>query len=422
MLEIGWRDQERRAQISATLIIRNSSNVKYSVISVDPEISVLDVIARICNDNGWEWYLGHGGYSGESPAARSRINTIYIGKKIRVEERWALPFNIEDEHCQRIETSNYITLTTESIWCEPLLLFGKPIEGRVIWTKMYINNAGCLMTLMIQKAQDTAPGGTFTQLTEEDFIMTLDKGYGREYGLRKIWRNIRSFGVLIGKMFGEIDIDNSDKYEAPEWSGDIKEHSKNLNHRSFETSYGGKIKPYTYLKDLKITTPYAGDGVGVQYPQDNGYKTLLVPDGDRELAVLGPGYFGAKDEVPYRQGSKDYRLQLPDNTVVYNKNDDTFYINGKNKLRFNIGGLTPGQDPSQGSAQTVIDVEDGKITVRGSMTESIIVENGKIKISGSSIEIDAGIVKIQGVTILKGDIIKATMLITNGGVVPPNTI
>lgn len=386
MLDIGWRDQERRAQISATAIIKNTSDVKYSVISVDPEISVLDVIGRICNDNGWEWYLGHGGMQGESPAARSRINTIYIGKKIKVDERWALPFNIEEEHCQRIENSNYITLTTEAIWCEPLLLFGKPIEGRVIWTKMYVNNSGCLMTLMIQKANDTAPGGPYSRLSEEDYILTLDKGYGREIGLKKLWQNIRSFGILIGKMYGGVDVDHIDNYEAPEWSGDLKTASKDLNNRSFLTEYAGEKQPFTYLKGRKISTPFAGDGVGELFPQVDGHKTLLVPDGDREISIIGPGYFGANDEVPYRQTGDDYRLQFPDGTVVYNKNDNIFYIIGSNQIDLKIGGLNASQDPGEASSTPSVTIKSGEINVQVDTSTYVKLTNSGVEIRGSQID------------------------------------
>ena len=380
LLEIGWRDQERMAQISANAIIMKNSNVQYSVISANPEVSILDIIGKICVDNGWEWYLGHGGMSGESPAARSRINTIYIGKKIRVDNRWALPFNIEDEHCQRIENSSYITLTTESIWCEPLLLFGKPIEGRVIWTKMYINNAGCLMTLMIQKAQNQAPGGPFIGLTEEEFIMTLDAGYGRDISLSKIWKSMRSFAVLIGKMYGEIPDEGINRYESPKWSGDLKEHSKDLNHRDFITEHNEDYNPITFLKNTKLTTPFAGDGVGVLYPQVPGYKTLLVPDGEREVALLGPGYFGPNDEVPVRLSEKDFRLQMPNNSMLYYDEAHGNWILAGNKITLTIGGAPPGEYDAPNEA--TVNISDGIVTILGNQWEySIEVKNDGIKIS-----------------------------------------
>ena len=397
LLEVGWRDQERMAQVSANAIIKNNSNVKYSVISANPEVSILDIIGKVCIDNGWEWYLGHGGMQGESPAARSRINTIYIGKKIRIDNRWALPFNIEDEHCQRIENSSYITLTTESIWCEPLLLFGKPIEGRVIWTKMYINNAGCLMTLMIQKAQNDAPGGPFIGLNEEDFIMTLDAGYGRDTSLSKIWKTMRSFAVLIGKMYGEIPDSSINMYESPKWSGDIKEHSKDLNHRDFITEYGEDKNPVTFLKNTKLTTPFAGDGVGVLYPQLEGYKTLLVPDGERETALLGPGYFGPNDEVPVRSYKNDYRLQLPGDTAVYyNSQAGTLYIVPKDGLVLQEGGMAADEAAPQVQKKSITIDGDSILISDENHTFLIEIKNNEIRL-GPKVIIE-GDLQVQGTT------------------------
>jgi len=74
-----------------------------------------------------------------------------------------------------------------------------------------------------------------------------------------------------------------------------------------------------------MTTPYAGDGVGLLFPQDESYRLMYSPGGDREIPVIGPAYFGQGDEVPFRYSVKDFRLQLP-NAVIYVKEDGTIII------------------------------------------------------------------------------------------------
>lgn len=397
LLEVGWRNQARMAQVSAIPTIRNNSNVKYSMISVDPEVSILDLIGKICADNGWEWYLGAGGYGGFSATSQSRVNTIYVGKRIRAEGRWVFPFNIEEEHCQRIETSSYLTITTEAIWCEPLLIFGKPVEGRVIWTKMYINNSGCMMTLMIQKTQHDDPDGIFPILNENDFILTLDAGYGRDLSLTKIWKTMRSFAVLIGKIYGEIPDDKINDYEFPNWSGDLKTKSKDLNHRSFITEYAEDEKPIVHLKNTKLSTPYAGNGVGLLFPQTEGHKTLLVPDGEREMALLGPGYFGPEDEVPARNYKNDFRLQLPGDTAIYyNSQSQTLYIAPKEGMVLTEGGMTPSDRDPQIVAKSITIDGDSILISDENGAFQIEIKNNEIKL-GPKVIIE-GDLQVQGTT------------------------
>ena len=111
---------------------------------------------------------------------------------------------------------------------------------------------------------------------------------------------------------GEPDIDQHvNKYISPTFSGDLITNVKDLDKKEFKTKFDDKEKPVVYTKNNKITTPFAGDGVGILYPQIEGHKTLLAPDGERDIGLIGPGYFGPGDQVPVRGSAKDFRFQLP---------------------------------------------------------------------------------------------------------------
>lgn len=372
LVDISTAGENRWHMVSSSATI---NRVEYVHINIDPEVSALDLITKICLENGWEWYIGKGDIDGV------RSHVLYVGEKLLVSNAFALPFNPEPEHAKVMETTMFKTLTTESIWAEPMLLYGKPIDSRVIWIKVYLGNHGGLMTLMLHKLGKNI----FQHMTENDYIYTLD-GLARIWGEQRQWKIMRSFPVLIGKIHGEIDTEDIDAYEWPTFSGDLNTFTKDLATRTFKTNYGPNERPFYQTKNNKMTTPYAGNGVGVQYPQDESHRLLFAPDGERDVALVGPAYYGPGDEVPYRIGSDDYRLQFPDGTVIYNKNDNTFYIIGSNQIDLKIGGLNANQDPGSAGSTPVISIKNGEINIQYNISTQVKLTDSGIVIRGQQID------------------------------------
>ena len=359
LVDIANRDQKRWASVETR---GATDKIGYVSINQDPEVSVLDKISDICLENGWEWYIGKGDVEG------TRTNVIYIGDELVIKKRYVVPFEPERGHKQLIETSLYITFTTESVWCEPMLSYEKPPTARAIWVKFFLGNEGGLMTVMMQKiGWKTIENGNevtnsgFKIITENEFIETLDTGLAREYGLQRLFKYpLRSYPLLIGKMFGKPTTTHIEEYSAPEWVGDIETRVKNLNKQTFKKDFSKLEKAQHYLKNSKMTTPFAGDNVGVLYPQVEGHKTLLAPDGQRDEALIGPGYFGPGDRVPIRSSNKDYRLQLP-NAVIFIKEDGTVIIEQ----------FTPGNSTPSGSGTYIKFDTAGNIEIDGTATITI---------------------------------------------------
>lgn len=358
--------------------------VKYVHINVDPEVSALDLITKICLENGWEWYIGKGVIK-----EGFRTNVLYIGEKLVIPGIYGLPFNPEPEHSKTIETNRFKSITIESVWVDPMTIAGRPeVDGRVVWIKVFLGNSGGLMTIMLHKiGKENSITGmkTFHYLAENDYINMLD-GLAKGWGEQRQWKIMRSFPVLMGKMYGEFGPDETDKYITPLFSADVDTRTKDLSTRTFKTEYSPGEQPYYQTKNNKITTPYAGNGVGVQYPQDESHRLLFAPDGERDVALVGSAYYGPGDEVPYRVTSKDYRLQFPDETVLYNQNDSKFLIIGSKQIDLKIGGLTPSQNPGEASATPIISIKNGEINIQFDISTQIKLTSGGVEIKGTQID------------------------------------
>ena len=421
LVDIANKGQKKRAGVAIKNLIENKK--RYISINEDPEVSVLDKITDICLDNSWEWYIGQGKIEGR------RQNMVYIGNQLVLEDVYTFPFEPEAEHKQLIETSRFMNITTESVWAEPLSSYNNPFVGRAIWVKYFLGNEGGLMSAMFQKSGwDLDEYGKIIKtsslkfLTENEFIETLDYGLAKEYGFQRLFKYpLRNFSILVGKMFGEVTNQHKNNYSIPKWSGDLKIKSKNLDKRMFKTEFTDKEIPVNYLKNGKMTTPFAGNGVGMLFPQVEGYKTLFSPDGERDAGLIGPGYFGPEDQVPVRGNAKDFRLQMPNNSMLYYDEDQGEWILAGNKIFLTIGSSPP--DDYDTPNEAALEIASGEATLYGNgWSAKINLTTSEVTIQGGSIKIDGGTVDINGVTIMKGGIIKCQMLTTSGGVVPPNLL
>lgn len=456
LVDIANDGQEILAAVESGLAI---DKIKYISINIDPEVSVLDKIADICLENAWEFYLGKGDVQGK------RQNVVYIGNKLNIKEEYILPFEPEQGHVQTSETSLFTSITTAGVWCEPMLTYGKPARGRAIWTKFYLNNEGNEMTVMIQKigfyTKDISGNdvyqGTLKFLSENEFIETLYGGLAREYGLQRLFRYpMRSYPILIGKMFGESTDKHKEEYSASTWSGDPTSYVKDLNKRSFKTEFTEKERPEHYLKNSKITTPFAGDGVGLLFPQVEGHKTLLAPDGERDIGLIGPGYFGPDEQVPVRASEKDFRFQLPNGwALIAKENGNTILQIGGADNQTELTEVQGGEvgihlhnEPQkeiyltvdnasaiefvEGAGGGLVAVIQGTISLQADQGAiEIFSAQGEVTINsvsrtaylkGPTVKIEGGLVEINGVKFLQGGIIDCTLLKTSGGVVPPNIV
>ena len=158
-------------------------------------------------------------------------------------------------------------------------------------------------------------------ITNNDFYDTLN-GVALDYARLRKNQMFYQNPILVGKIHGTFAGKNLLQYEAPQFGGDIDNLTKNLNTRTFKKS---EINNYRYLKNPKMTTPYAGNGVGMLFPQDESHRVLLTPNGERDIALVGPAYFGPEDVVPIRTNAKDFRLQLP-NWVLYIQEDGVMIL------------------------------------------------------------------------------------------------
>jgi len=275
--------------------------VQYVHISLDLDMSILDLITKICKENRWEWYLG--------PDALYIGQSLYVNQFVRMNEP-------DKEEAKIASNFAYTAVTLESLAAEPMVRYGN--KGKVIWTEHYLNNEGGEMTLFILNQvgsgtlfKDTLP--EFTHITNNDFYDTLH-GIALDYARLRKNQMFYQNPILVGKMHGTVLSKNLENYEAPQFGGDIDNLTKNLNTLKFKKDLK---KGNRFLKNVKMTTPYAGDGVGMLFPQSESHRTLLTPNGEREIALIGPAYFGPGDKIPERTYGDDFRLQLPGGWCLY---------------------------------------------------------------------------------------------------------
>jgi len=99
-----------------------------------------------------------------------------------------------------------------------------------------------------------------------------------------------------------------------------------------------------------VASPYAGDGVGIQFPQTKGNAVVVAsPQGKQELGIqIGAIY--QPNEEPTRDSPKDFRLTLPDGgTLYYSKDNGAWIMAGKSKVLIGQYAVTSTGVPSPDS-------------------------------------------------------------------------
>jgi len=336
--------------------------VQYVQMSLDYDMSVLDLITRICKENRWEFYIG--------PDALYIGQTLYVLKYVKI-------LDPAKEEAKIAYNYAYTTVSINAASAEPLLRWGD--KGRVVWTKHYLSNEGSETTLFISNQQGTFEQTNFPKfihLTNDDFYDTLH-GIALEYARIRQNQMYRQNAILAGKIYGTFLPNHLSQYEAPQFTADIDNLTKSLNTRTFKKP----IKGHRYLKNSKMTTPYAGNGVGMLFPQEESHRVLLTPDGEREVSLIGPAYFGPQDEVPAKIKAEDFRLQLPDNTVIYNENGTRFRIVHATEIDICIGNMGPtATSPSPSAPYIKLDADSA--TISAPNIPNIELKDDQITIQG----------------------------------------
>ena len=415
------------------------NKVGYFAISFDRDFSCLDLLSKICNENNWEWYL--------------RSDAIFIRNNLHFKDKYITFTDIENESSKSIDFMNYKYIEMEADNAHPGSLYGK--DYRVIWVTYNMGGGiGGIMGVMLEKNKERA-------LSEEAYLDTL-MNIPESLIYERKTKTYEQNSVIVGKIFGTHSTDNKDNYEAPIFSGDVRKYTKWLRKREFKKEYGIDEYPLRYNKNIIMSTPYAGNGVGLLFPQDESHRTLIAPDGDREEPIVGPAFFGFGDIVPKRTVVKDFRLQLPGGWCLYIKeNGDTILQVNSVEAEDEITELTAANlgmsfvesnDVSKREIQIGLDTSnvivftngtDGILQMLAQGSISLQAENGEIvlvapsdqislsgekvntesfgntKIQAPKVIINAGEINLNGVKISPGGIIEATLLKTPSATVPP---
>jgi len=304
------RDDPKSGKLILKEIIENScaakvefvepliDKVKYVAMSFDGGFTNIDLISKICKDNGWEWYL--------------RADTLFLSNAFYLKDQYVTLTKGSWEHQKFISNDSFTSVTMGAGLCEPGARFGK--YSRVVWVIYHVGgNIGDQMTFMAYNFRDA-------HLPEDDFTNTLPRGISRELGLHRLTKNYNQSPVILGKIYDDIQPINIEQYEARNFGGDVRNSTNDLNTLEFTTKYVGDEKKLIGAENVKMTTPYAGDGVGILFPQEDSHAVLFSPNGDREMPLVGPRYFGHNDNVPVRDSAKDFRLQVPGGVIYIKEN------------------------------------------------------------------------------------------------------
>lgn len=114
--------------------------------------------------------------------------------------------------------------------------------------------------------------------------------------------------------------------------------------------------PVTYF-----STPYAGEQVGVQYPENLEAAVVAVcPDGKNE-SMTSVGQIYQNRKAPKRDEKKDYRLTVPNaGTVYYDQSKKVWYIASKRMCVMGIGSsIVDTKAPLRTQMTSYIQIGDG---------------------------------------------------------------
>ena len=407
--------------------------VGYFAISFDRDFSCLDLLTKICSENSWEWYL--------------RTDAIFIRKCLQFKDSYITFSEVENETSKSIEFMNYKFIEIEAGTCSPGALYG--VDYRVIWVTFDMGGEiGGSMGVMLERNRES-------MLSEDAYLDTL-MNIPEHLVYDRRGNDFRQDPIIVGKIFGKYSNDNRKAYEAPLFSGDVRNFAKWLRKREFKNTYTQDENPLLYNKNVIMSTPFAGDGVGIQYPQVESHRMLIAPAGDREEPVVGNAFYGFNDEVPARESEKDYRLQLPGFCLYVKENGDfsmqldkdpsevpegvdsgeigmhliksgdgstpEFYLDlgGGDIMIFSQSANGTFQVVSQGTAALQIAKSILIQTTGGDVDIQSILKS--ISIKGVNVKIIGGDVEINGTKFIAGGVVDATMITTKGGVNPPNVL
>jgi len=271
--------------------------IRYFGYSFDVDFNCLDLLTKICAENEWEWYL--------------RGDALFVSNCLSVDKTDTIIKNPEAESSKIIHFFNYKYVEIPTDTAQPGSWYGE--NGRVIWVKYIVGeDIGSTMGLMVENNRTN----TLLEGTYLDTIFGIDDKYIMERRLRDYSQK----PVIVGKIFGEYKDSNREEYEVPKFSGDVRTFTKWLRKREFKTKFTQDDSPLIYSENVRQTTPYAGNNVGIQYPQDVSHHILFSPDGQREDPLVGPAFYGFNETIPKRNSEKDFRLTLP-NATIYIKED-----------------------------------------------------------------------------------------------------
>lgn len=364
-----------------------TDRIGYFSFSFDPSFTYLDFITKICYDNKWEWYING--------------TTLFVSDYFYVKDQYIKMADVEEPVKKEINYGMFKHILVDGETCQPGSVYGEKNQYRVLWVIFSVGGEiSGLMSVMLQKTINK-------HLTENRYLNTLFEVSNRLVAERRL-KQIKQEDIILGRKYGEVTDDNRDDYEAPEFTGDYKSAPKSVKKRQFVERYTKDSPPLIYNKDVIQTSPYAGDGVGMLFPQDEAHHLLFSPYGDREDPLIGPAYWGFNEDVPKRDDKKDFRLQLPDGTCIYNHHDSALHIIAEKRVIVSYGGIDSTESTAPTNKADIIIDSDG-----------IMIENDAgsmyIDLGNNGIELGAN-VTINGNLTVKGQA-KASTLATQ---VTPN--
>lgn len=336
----------------------------YVSLPFDSSHSSLDIITKICYDNNWEFCI----MTGE----------VFIGQPFWMEIQ-AKGGEHDKESVKSIRSGLFTTTLVKAHGADPGFLWD---EERIVWVEYWVGGQ------IGGQCNVCTYASLLNPLTEELYCETLT-GWARTLALERKRNNFKTDSLLLGKMYGSFINERMDKYEAPMFIGAVDNPTKDPFSKTFRADAEAKKLQPLQTKFTMMTTPYAGDGVGLVFPQDDSYRVLFTPDGDREMALIGPAYFHRDHPPPKRSNVKDFRLQLPNGWCLYVKEDGDTYLQmadteatsapsedtSKVFLHFNINGSVK---INQGSGNWIEIDSSGNITLDGS---TIKLQGGGNKLS-----------------------------------------
>ncbi len=128
------------------------------------------------------------------------------------------------------------------------------------------------------------------------------------------------------------------------WNGKIKKDLPNVTETDMDDKNWGiqqkklNIRPAEGSVTFIKSSPYAGEFVGLQFPQNIGGVNFGIQSELDSPEMVAIGQVFQKDSngkllMPYKESSNDFRLTLPDGgTMFYSDFSGTFFLLGKKKV------------------------------------------------------------------------------------------